>query len=311
MKALMKERTHENTVTGPNLSRRRFIHQTALVCGSVAIGGTDSILGEESNPPGIELGVHHYSVRSLFNSGDLTLATFPTYARKRLGLGNIEIAAELSTDLLRSESLVQKMRANADKSKVRILTLLCSGETALDADTAALREEAIVHHLEWIAVARKLGCRYIRIRAGLAGDPEDRLKKAVWGISALHSRMQAGDPRLLVENVVGLSRDPEWLLKLVGELGENRCGVLADYGNFKGDIYEGMKRLLPVTESLCTKSWDFDSQGRETKIDFFKMGAMINQSGFKGCVAIEYLGKTLNGTDGVKKTASLVRRSLS
>ena len=306
----MREPGHQAAINAPELSRRRFLRQASLACGVSGLAGGGAIRGDALNPPGIELGVHHYSVRSLFRSGTLTLTNFPNFARESLGVSNVEIAAELSSELLRSESLVQQMKAKADEASVRILTLLCSGETALDADTESERNEAIKHHLEWIAVARSLGCRYIRIRAGLAGDSKERLKKAISGIGELHSRMQSGDPRLLVENVGALSRNPEWLLDLVTALGKQRCGVLADYGNFNGDIYDGMRQLLPVTESLCTKSWDFDSQGREKTIDFSRMGALIKEAGFQGCISIEYLGKNLNGTEGVKKTASLVRASL-
>ena len=294
-------------------TRRCFLRQSSLGVAGAIVGGSISARLRAQNrvAEGIELGVHHYSVRSLFQSGKLSLAAFPAFAREELGVSNIELAAELSLPLLESGALVRLLKVNADKANVQVLTLLCSGETALDGDTQSQREEAVQHHLRWVAVARALGCRFLRLRAGSEGDPKDRMEKARLGIQQLASHLKPGDPRLLIENVGGLSRRPEWLLGLIKTLGREHCGLLADYGNFEGDIYEGMKALLPHTESICTKSWDFDAEGNETKIDFLRMGRLIQASGFKGCISMEYLGKNLGSVAGLKKTAALVRSSLA
>jgi L-ribulose-5-phosphate 3-epimerase len=292
------------------VSRRRF-----LQCGSSALVGgivSDSlpIWGQSSSNAGIELGVHHYSVRSLFKSGELTLATFPAFAKDKLGVSNIELAEELCGDLTSSKTLAEEIRRNGERAGVRVLTLLCSGATSLGGDSEGEREKAVTHHLKWIAIARSLNCRFVRIRAGKEGDPDDRMKKAFAGIRLLCSRLQPGDPRPLIENVTGLSRRPEWLVSLVKQVGVERCGVLADYGNFEGDIYEGMSQILPLSESICTKSWDFDAKGNETKIDFARMGGLIKRAGFNGCISMEYLGRNLGGVEGVKKTAGLIRKYL-
>ena len=67
--------------------------------------------------------------------------------------------------------------------------------------------------------------------------------------------------------------------------------LVAGFGNFfEGDIYAGRNRLLPYAKSICTKSWNFDEQGNETKIDFGRMMSLIKESSFRGCIAIEHLG---------------------
>ena len=279
-----------------------------MSCG--VIGGVVSplLLGEEGN--GIELGVHHYSVRSLMVSGELTLGQFPRFARERLGVSHIEIAEELAADLRRRPESIAELRSAAEQVDVGIHTLLCSAETSLDADSEADRERAVEHHLAWARIARDLGCKFLRVRAGSPGDSAVRLEKAVAGIRRLCDRIEPGMPRVLIENVGGFSRRPDWLLSLVSQVGESRCGVLADYGNFEGDIYEGMKRLLPATESLCTKSWEFDQAGNETKIDFARMGRLIAESKFRGVIAIEWLGKSMGPVEGIRQTAALIRKHL-
>ena len=292
------------------VSRRRFLQcSTAAMAGSV-FSNSLTMLGQDSFDAGIELGVHHYSVRSLFKTGELTLPTFPAFARNVLGVTNIELAEELCGELVSSKSLAAEIRKNGEAAGVRVLTLLCSAEMALDGDSIGEREKAVEHHLKWVAIGRSLNCRFLRIRAGKPGDPEDRMKKAVAGIKLLCSRLQPGDPRPLIENVTGLSRRPDWLLSLVKAVGPDQCGLLADYGNFEGDVYDGMEQILPLSESICTKSWDFDAKGNETKIDFARMGALIKKSGFKGCIAMEYLGKNIGSIQGLKNTSRLIRKYL-
>ncbi|MBT5708256.1 MAG: TIM barrel protein [Verrucomicrobia bacterium] len=292
------------------ISRRRFIQRGSIAMAGGVVATSLSTWGQSSSKPGIELGVHHYSVRTLFKSGELTLATFPSFARNKWGVSNIELAEELCGELVGSKTLAAEIRANGERAGVRVLTLLCSGATSLDGDSEGEREKAVTHHLKWIAIARSLNCRFVRIRAGKEGDPKDRMKKAVAGIQLLCSRLQPSDPRPLIENVTALSRRPEWLVSLVKQVGVDRCGLLADYGNFEGDVYEGMSQILPLSESICTKSWDFDAQGNETKIDFARMGGLIKKVGFKGCISMEYLGQNLGDLEGVKKTARLVRKYL-
>lgn len=67
-----------------------------------------------------------------------------------------------------------------------------------------------------------------------------------------------------------------------------------------------LPRSESYTKSVCTKSWEFDAQGNETKIDFEKMMNIVKESSFRGCIAIEYLGD--EPVAGVRKTADLIKQ---
>ncbi len=288
--------------------RRQFLERMAV---AAVLGGAGVARAAQGTASGaITLGVHHYSVRRVLKSGQATLETLPRFAKHTLGVTNLELAEELSGAIFESPAMARRVRQNAEGEGVRVLTLLCGADHALDAASAAGRQKAVDHHLRILDVARLLNCRFIRIRAGQPGDRKVQLDRAVAGVSALCDRLGPGDARPLVENVTGLSRDPQWLLALVQAVGLSRCGVLADFGNFDGDIYQGMKTLLPHTDAICTKSWDFDAAGNETKIDFAKMCQLVVESGFKGCVSMEYLGEKTGDVEGVKQTAALLRRYL-
>ena len=151
-----------------------------------------------------------------------------------------------------------------------------------------------------------MGCEFIRVRASTEGDRNEQLDHATKGIGALCNALDDSPVSVLIENIAGCSRDPDWLVALVNRIGAKRVGLIADFGNFEGDIYEGMRRLLPFTKSVCTKSWEFDEQGNETKIDFARMMSIIKESSFRGCIAIEYLGTET--VAGVRATAELINR---
>ena len=155
-------------------------------------------------------------------------------------------------------------------------------------------------------MAEHLGCEFIRVRASSEGERGDQLDHAASGIGALCEELRGSSVSVLIENIAGFSRDPDWLVELVTRIGPERVGLIADFGNFDGDIYAGMQRLLPHAKSICTKSWEFDDQGNETKIDYARMMRIIKKSEFRGCIAIEYLGT--EPVQGVRKTAALINR---
>ena len=60
---------------------------------------------------------------------------------------------------------------------------------------------------------------------------------------------------------------------------------------------------------VCTKSWDFDAAGNETKIDYGRMTRLLREAKFPPRVSIEYVGENLGSIEGVKKTLALIRKS--
>ena len=253
-----------------------------------------------------ELSIHQYSLKELFDEGKLQTQAYPEFVKQQFGFTNVEFAVEfcdaLRQDLTIADAILERSRQLGIKHRA----LLCGASPALDAATEQERRNALEDHLKWAEVAQHLDCDYIRVRASGEGDRNEQLAHAVAGIGSLCDALADSPVSVLVENITGFSSDPDWLVELVERVGPQRLGLIADFGNFGGDIYEGMQRLLPYTKSVCTKSWEFDQQGNETKIDFAKMMRIIKDSSFRGCIAIEYLGE--EPVAGVRKTAELIKR---
>ena len=290
-----------------NRSRREFLQRGA--CGATGLAlasvGTN-VFAQSDSDDRFPLSLHQYSLKKLFDEGELNILNYARFAKEELGITNIEFAVEFCEDL--PDNLVQAdaIRKQSEDLGVKHRVMLCGAEPALDAAAETERKAALEDHLKWAKVAERLGCQFIRVRASTEGDRQEQLEHAIQGIRALCDSLRSSTVKVLIENIMGFSRDPKWLTQLVERIGKRRVGLIADFGNFDGDIYDGMRQLLPYTKSICTKSWEFDNVGNETKIDYERMLGIIKQSQFRGCIAIEYLGET--PVEGVRKTAALVRK---
>lgn len=290
------------------INRRTFLAAAGSSLGVASLGWNQTHSQPATsvgNPPRYQWGVHHYSIKPLFDIGELNLRDFPKFAAKSLGTPRIEIAEELSPELFRDRDLCRHIRAQSETFGDGVHAILCDGKYALDALDKSSRDAAIDHHLSLAVVGAATGAQFLRIRASGLGDPDQQLHAAAEGISRLASRIPASGPKLLVENIAGHSRDPDWLNQLSRQTG---VGLLADFANFDGDIYEGMAKILPHSKAVCTKSWQFNQLGEETKIDFQRMMTTIRQAGFSGVISIEFIGSEDSPAQGVKKSVALAKK---
>ena len=86
------------------------------------------------------------------------------------------------------------------------------------------------------------------------------------------------------------------------------------FGNFRisgeeeYDRYQGVKELMPFAKGVSAKSYDFDSEGNETTIDFERMIKIVRQSGYRGYIGIEYEGSNFTEDEGIMLTKRLLDR---
>ncbi len=304
----------QNSETAMNVldqrdSRRSFLHQSVIALSGVAISSRAPLaIAQENASERFQLSLHQYSVKQLFESGELNLLNYAHFAKHTFGMLNVEFAAEFCEDLFRSPEKADAIRDQSKQAGVTNRILLCAEGHALDTAKAKERTDAIDHHLTWAKVAERLGCEYMRVRASTVGDRQQQLAHAAAGIGELCDALESSPVSVLLENLFGLSRDPDWLVALVEKIGPKRVGLVADFGNFDGDIYAGMKRLLPYTKSVCTKSREFDAAGNETTINFARMMKLVKDSKYHGCIAIEHLGD--EPMSGIRKSVALVKQAL-
>lgn len=308
----MNQQTIENS---PLINRRTSLAMMVKGAGLAAAAcatGVTRAKADHHKEDRFQWGVHHYSLKPLFDLGELDLASYPEFAAKVLGAPGIEIAEELSWELFLNRDLCRKVRTEAERFGPGVHAILCDGKKAVDAPDSRAREAAIDHHVKVAIMGAAVGARFLRLRAVSAnpdqpGNAERQLEYAISGINQLRSKIPGSGPEILVENIAGHSRNPDWLVQLSKETG---VGLIADFANFDGDIYEGMEKILPFTKAVCTKSWKFNESGDETTIDYKKMGTLIRNSNFHGTISIEYIDEKPTSVSGVTQTIKLLKKHL-
>ena len=53
---------------------------------------------------------------------------------------------------------------------------------------------------------------------------------------------------------------------------------------------------------------NFNAEGEETKIDYYKMLKIVKNSGYNGYIGIEYEGSVLSEPDGIRATKALIEK---
>ena len=131
---------------------------------------------------------------------------------------------------------------------------------------------------------------------------------------------------IIVENHGGLSSNANYLAKVMKNVNLDKCGTLPDFGNFcikkidpdnyfsqcinEYDKYEGMTELMPYAKAVSAKSYDFDSNGEESTIDFKRIIEITKEFNYDGYYGIEYEGLNLGENEGISKTKKLIEKYL-
>ena len=130
---------------------------------------------------------------------------------------------------------------------------------------------------------------------------------------------------IVVENHGGDSSKGFWLASIIKEVGRDNVGTLPDFGNFcithpwgttqpecaeAYDRYKGIAELLPYAKGVSAKTYDFDTNGEQPKMDYKRLIDLVKQSGFSGYIGVEYEGFNQPEDEGIRNTIKLLKRYL-
>ena len=184
--------------------------------------------------------------------------------------------------------------------------------------------EAVENHKKWVDAAKALGCHSIRVNAHGQGTDVEVMENAVMGLAKLSEYAKTKGINVLVENHGGYTSNGDWLASVIQKVNMANCGTLPDFGNFclKGsqsinsencenayDIYKGVKQLMPFAKAVSAKSYDFDKNGNQAKIDYTKILQIVKDAGYSGYIGIEYEGRNLSEKDGIIATKELLEKA--
>ena len=267
-----------------------------------------------ADPPLFPISLAEWSLHRALGEHTLDHLDFPRTARRDYGLDAVEYVNTFFGGRGADRAYLADLKARCDGEGVRSLDIMCDGEGAIGDPDDAARTRAVENHHKWVEAARFLGCHSIRVNAQSEGTPEEQRNRVVDGLRRLVEFGAERGINVIVENHGGLSSNGAWLSSVIRAVGHPRCGTLPDFGNFslnpgeEYDRYQGVQEMMPFAKAVSAKSYDFDEQGNETRIDYLRMIRIVLAAGYRGYIGIEYEGPRLSEPDGIRATKALLER---
>ena len=239
---------------------------------------------------------------------------FPKIAREEFGLSRVEYVNQFYRGKVGESGFAAELRKRCDDLGVSSLLIMCDGEGIAGGADDAARAAFADNHRKWLDLAKALGCHSIRVNAIGEGDKDEQARRCADGLAKLVAIAKPLGLAVIVENHAGLSSDGAWLAGVIRSVGDDACGTLPDFGNWRdgsGTLVDPVRNVglvMPFAKGVSAKSYDFDAKGDETKLDYPAIMAKVHGAGYTGAIGIEYEGKRLSEHDGILATKALLER---
>ncbi len=223
------------------------------------------------------------------------------------------------------QNFVDKSNAEAEKYGLENLLIMVDGQGNLAASDENERNSAVENHHKWVDAAAAMGCHAIRVNLNGSREKDEWMEASIDGLSKLAGYAKDKNINIIVENHGGPSSNAAWLANVMEQVGMDNCGTLPDFGNFcikredgsyyeskcleEYDKYQGVKELMPYAKAVSAKSYAFDEQGNETRIDYAQMLQIVKEAGYTGYIGVEYEGVELSEEEGIKATRELLLKA--
>ena len=289
-------------------NRRHFLASSAA---AVALSASSRwSLGQDTAPnKAYKISLAQWSLHKPLFAKEIDNLDFAKVAKERFGIDGVEYVNQFFKDKAKDAKYLEEMKKRTSDLGVTNVLIMIDGEGGLGNSDAAKRTTAVENHYKWVDAAKYLGCHSIRVNAETDKPYEEGSKLAADGLRRLSEYAKPLGINVIVENHGGLSSNGKWLSETIRATGMENCGTLPDFGNFYDyDRYQGVTDLMPLAKAVSAKSYDFDEQGNESKIDFAKMMKIGLDAGYRGWVGIEYEGSRLSPDDGIKATKKLLEK---
>jgi L-ribulose-5-phosphate 3-epimerase len=295
------------------MERRTFLSFSAGTIGGLCLHGCTGfgkVLADSKKP--FKISLAQWSLhRRLFGQAEPKMDNLD-FAKEARGFGieAVEYVNQFFMDKAKNTKYLSEMKKRAEDNDVKSLLIMCDREGNLGDPDSKRRGETVENHYKWVEAAKFLGCHSIRVNAYSQGSDEQQLNLVADGLRRLSEFAVDHKINVIVENHGGLSSNGQWLASVIKKVDLPNCGTLPDFGNFppETDRYEAVKTLMPYAKAVSAKSYDFDEQGNETKIDYYRMMDIVLAAGYHGYVGIEYEGNRLGENDGILATKHLLEK---
>ena len=292
-----------------SINRRSFL-QTSGGIGLASSAFSISLSAKHHKKMRFTIGLSQYSLRALLKDGSLDALDFPKFTVDQFGIKAIDLwEGGLPKDKLDDPKYLAMMRKKADQAGTDLF-LLMSG--ALDASPKK-REASTARISASFDRAVQLGAPMVRVFLKAPGtDPVAGLQASVEALKPLADEAAKKNLTIAIEpGASSLSQKGAFLAEVATELKHPALKLMPDFGKLKDNVYKGTKAMLPHTVTVSCKMHSFDKNGNQPDFDYPRLMKMIEQSAYKGILAIEWEGSALEPVAGVKASKKLIEQSLS
>jgi L-ribulose-5-phosphate 3-epimerase len=292
----------------PTIDRRSFLATTSAAALSAACAARATWAQSEPTPR-FKISLAQWSLHKPLFAKKMDNLDFAKVAKEQFNIDGIEYVNQFFKDKAKDETYLAEMKKRTTDLGVTNVLIMIDGEGGLGHSDNAKRSKAIENHYKWVDAAKFLGCHSIRVNAETDKPYEEGVKLAADGLRRLSEYAKPLGINVIVENHGGLSSNGKWLAETIRATGMDNCGTLPDFGNFyEYDRYQGVTDLMPLAKAVSAKSYDFDADGNETKIDFPRMMKIVLDAGYRGWVGIEYEGSRMSPEEGIAATKKLLEK---
>lgn len=299
----------------PNLDRRNFLKQSASLGTALATASLPCrALAALGQRPLFTISLAEWSLHRAFRAHALENLDFPVVARRDYDIDAVEYVNQFFMDKAQDQKYLGELKKRAAGEGVRNQLIMCDREGALGDADATRRQKAVENHYKWVEAAKFLGCHSIRVNAQSSGSYDEQMDRAAEGLRHLSEFAAKVKLNVIVENHGGLSSNGAWVAAVIRKVNLTNCGTLPDFGNFdlkdgtQYDRYKGVAEMMPFAKAVSAKTYDFDANGNETRIDYGRMLRIVLAAGYHDRLGIEYEGNRLGEPDGIRATKALLDR---
>ncbi len=317
------------------MDRKKFIHliaQSGVTVSVIGLGACqlsrkkdkqiekDRLKFLKINPtsPFFKLSLSQWSLHRTLFKKEIDNLDFARKA-KSYGVEGLEYVNIFFQDKARNIAYLNEMNKRAEDQDLKNLLLMIDNEGDLGILYTHKRKKNLEKHFKWIEAAKYLGCHSVRVNIFGEGTRKEQANAAIDSLSCLSVFAAQENINILVENDIGFSSDPQWLVEVIKEVDMSNCGLLPSFRNFYTsnkkeqyfqtcDNYKSIEFMMPFAKALSVKARTFNDNGYETKTDYLKLMQIIKSSGYQGYISICYEGNILNEDKGIKRTKALIEK---
>ena len=311
-------------------TRRTFLKKSLLGAGALML--VPSLDMKPVKNSDLKISLAEWSLHRALQAGKIDHLDFSAIAKKDYNISAVEYVngffggkkLDFKEAGKNSAYLNELLKRSKDAGVFNHLIMVDDeGPLALPDDKVRL--VAVDDHKKWIEAAKFLGCLTVRVNLHGDGTPDAKKAASIDSLSRLGDFAKPMNINIVVENHGHESSNGAWVADVMKQVNRSNVGTLPDFGNFclsqdwgttqdeckdYYDRYQGVKEMLPFAKGVSAKTYDFDKNGEQPKMDYKRLIDIVKASGFKGYIGVEFEGNTQPEEEGIRKTKLLLEKYL-